>query len=111
MKRINSWKKIQKAIENGVVREQSKRAEPEQLLTYVLSDKKLFQHATIESAKSEKEFLQLALDRDIRIYKIWNVTRERLQNDMVLIRGEARKMSKRTNFYKALDRVLEGAGF
>ena len=111
MKRIQDREKIENALANGLVRQEGQRAAPDQLMSYILSDRKFFSHATLESAKSEKDFLEVVLGRQIRIYKVLNVKRELLQNDMVLMRSEAEKLSKRTKFYKSLNRVLEGAGF
>jgi len=111
MTRIRDWQKIQTAVSQGLVREQTQAAEIDQVLTFVLSDKKFFHHASLSSAKAEKEFLQTALDKQMRIYKVWNVSSAEMQADLTLIRGEATKLSRSSNFYQALDRVLESAGY
>jgi len=99
------------AVQGGLYRENAKRAEPGQILTYVISDKELFPHATMQSAKAEKDFLEEVLDRRMRMYKVWNTNLKQVQADMTLLRNEAEKLPKQTKFYKLLDRVLDSAGF
>jgi len=111
MSRISDWQKIQSALANGLVREQGVPAELNQAMTFVLSDRKFFHHATLASAKAEKEFLQTALGKRIRLYKVWNTSRKNVQTDMSLIRTGAEQLSNQSEFYKALDRVLMSSGF
>jgi len=111
MARENDRQRIRDAVNGGLVRRPALRAAPDQVLTYVLSDRQFFPHASIESAKFEKDFLEAALGRQIRMYKVWNTNRKRVHADMTLLRSEAEKLPKQTKFYKSLDRVLESAGF
>jgi len=107
----NNWIKIQQALENGIVRKQGVKADSCQSLTYILSDKKFFHHATLESAKAEKEFLQAALERELRIYKVWNSSRELIDNDMRYLRHELSVLSEWSDTQAALNRILVGAGY
>lgn len=107
----SDWQKKQAAVQAGIKRPEPIQAKPDQPLTYVLSDRKFFAHASLSSAKAEKEFLQAALDRPIKIYKVWNTQSIQINKDMTLIRRETEKLQASTSFYKALVRVLSGAGY
>jgi len=111
MSGIRDWQKIQAAIKQGLVREQGVAAEIDQPLTFILSDRKFFHHASLESAKAEKEFLQTALGKRIRLYKVWNTTSDQIKTDMGIIRKELKQESNGSSFFLAIDRVLTGAGF
>ena len=105
------WKKINQAIEGGAVRKIGERAGPDQVLAYILSDKKFFHHANLRSAKAEKEFLQGALGKQMRIYKVWNVSRKGIITDMELLRSDLNKSKNWGDTQQAIDRILSGAGY
>ena len=111
MNRAKQWRKIQEAIETGLERKEGVRAEPGQPLTFILSDKKFYHHATLESAKAEKEFLQAALSKEMRIYKVWNTKREMVESDMKLLRNTLSNLPNWDDTQKAMDRILSGAGY
>lgn len=111
MNRKVDAEKIRLALELGVSRGVGVRANPDQPLTYVLSDKKFFHHANIASAKAEKEFLQASLGRKIRIYKVWNINRVSIETDMSLLRDILSHQSDWNDESHAIDRLLTGAGF
>lgn len=104
-------KNIAKALTDGVVRRERVQAKPDQLLTYILSRHKQFHHATLESASNERYFLQAALGRRVRIFKIWNVGRKQIKDDFYLLRAMLDETEHWDPAYHALDRVLKGAGF
>lgn len=111
MGKYKDWEKIEIALKSGLVRKPGIKANPNQVLSYILSDKKFFHHATLESAKAEKEFLQKALQRDLKIYKVWNSKREMIESDMRHLRSELDRQSKWNDLHAAIDRVLVGAGY
>jgi len=111
MGNYKDWQKIRIAQEAGLVRAEGVKAEPNQILTYILSDKKFYHHATLESAKAEKEFLQAALQRDLKIYKVWNSKREMIDSDMRKLRHELSGISEWNDTQAAIDRILVGAGY
>lgn len=102
---------IAKALIDGVERKERIEAKPEQLLTYVLVRHKLFHHATLEGASNERYFLQAALGRKIRIYKIWNVGRKQIKNDFHILRAMLDESKDWDPAFEALNRILKGAGF
>ena len=105
------WDKINTAIGAGVIRQAGERAGPDQMLAYILSDKKFYHHATLRSAKAEKEFLQTALGKKMRIYKVWNASRESIVSDMELLRSDLNNFQNWGAVQHAIDRVLSGAGY
>lgn len=111
MDRIIEKELVETALANGITRKEGVRAYPGQPLTYILTDKMFYHHANIASAKAEKEFLQIALHKNIRIYKVWNMSGEAIEADMTLIRNEAEKLPTKAGFYEALNRMLLGAGY
>jgi len=102
---------IAKALADGVVREDRVKAEQDQLLTYILVRHKQFHHATIESASNERYFLQAALGRRVRIFKIWNVGRKQIQHDFYMTRAMLDETEHWDPALHAIDRILKGAGF
>jgi len=104
-------KNIAKALADGVVREERVQAEPDQLLTYILARHKQFHHATLESASNERYFLQTALGRRVRIFKIWNVGRKQIQHDFYMTRAMLDETEHWDPALHAIDRILKGAGF
>lgn len=88
MRHIIDQERIDKAMANGFIRKKGERAAPHQALAYVLSDKRFYRHANLSSAKAEKDFLQAALGRKLRIYKVWNADREAIEADMTLLRNK-----------------------
>ena len=98
-------KNIAKALTDGVVRQERVQAEPDQLLTYILARHKQFHHATLESASNERYFLQAALGRRVRIFKIWNVGRKQIKNDFYMLRAMLDETEHWDPAYNALDRV------
>jgi len=100
---------IKTAIENGVHRAEGVKAEPS--LTYILSERRYFHHANMESAKAEKYFLQAALGRSMSLYKVWNVNRETLEEDLKLLRAKLDKKTDWDDENHAIDRLLIGAGY
>lgn len=111
MKCKKDTEKIEDALANGLIRLDGEKAPPDQPLTYILSDKKFYHHANLESAKAEKEFLESALGRRMRIYKIWNANREITENDMKLLRTELNNSLDWNKHDEAVDRILNGAGY
>jgi len=109
--RLKDREKINQAIANGLSRKIGEPAKPDQTLTYILSDKKFYHHANLISAKAEKEFLETALARQVRLYKVWNTNREYIEADMKLIRSELKNSSNWCGFQQAIDRILTGAGY
>lgn len=105
------WTKINQAIEGGAVRQIGERAGPEQVLAYILSEKKFYHHATLRSAKAEKEFLQTALGKKMRIYKVWNASRKSIISDMELLRTNLNDFQNWGDAQHAIDRILSGAGY
>ena len=103
--------KIKLALERGIHRAAGVKAEPNQSLTYILSERKYYHHANLESAKAEKDFLQIALGRDMLLYKVWNVGRQTLEADLKLLRAELDKKTKWDTAHRAIDRLLIGAGY
>ncbi|MDB2439466.1 hypothetical protein N9W89_12190 [Hellea sp.] len=103
--------KIEKALADGISRPVSVKAEYNQSLTYILSKSKLFHHATLESASAEKYFLQAALGRKLRIYKIWNVGRDEVKDDLYMLIAMLDETEVWDPAFEALDRVMKGAGF
>ena len=111
MSHAKQWQKIQDAVATGIERKEGVRAEPGQPLTFILSDRKFYHHATLESAKAEKEFLQATLDKEMRIYKVWNARREMIDSDMKLLRKTLSNLTEWNDTQKAIDRILSGAGY
>jgi len=109
--RKENQQKINLALSNGLKRVAGVKAEAGQPLTYILSEKKYFHHANLDSAKVEKEFLQEALGKKLQIYKIWNVSRETLDADLKMLRSELNKNTEWDLINQAVDRVLCGAGY
>jgi len=103
--------KIKLALERGVPRAAGVKADPDQSLTYILSERKYYHHANLESAKAEKDFLQVALGRNMSLYKVWNVGRETLEADLKLLRAELDKKSEWDAENQAINRLLIGAGY
>ena len=102
---------IEKALKNGIERPDSIEAPPEQSLAYILVAQKYFKHATLESASTERYFLQAALGKRLRIYKVWHTDRQAIKDDMSLLRGMLSENDDWDPAYDTLDRVLKGAGF
>lgn len=102
---------IKLAIENGVHRAEGVKAETDQALTYILSERRYFHHANMESAKAEKYFLQAALGRSMSLYKVWNVNRETLEEDLKLLRAKLDEKTDWDDENQAIDRLLIGAGY
>ena len=111
MNRIKDAEKIEEALAGGLVRLNGEKAPPDQPLTYILSDKKFYHHANLDSAKAEKEFLETALGRRMRIYKIWNANREIIEADMKLLRTALNNSLNWNKHDEAVDRILSGAGY
>lgn len=105
------WEKINQAIKDGAVRKMGERAGSDQFLAYILSDKKFYHHANLNSAKAEKEFLQTALGKKMRIYKVWNCSRKSIISDMELLRNELKNFQNWGETQHAIDRILIGAGY
>ena len=103
--------KIKLALSNGLHRVAGVKATREQALTFIVSEKKYFHHANLESANVEKEFLQEALGKKLQLYKVWNVRRETLAADMKMLRTELSKQDNWDAINQAVDRVLCGAGY
>ena len=102
---------INKAIKAGIVRPKKVQATSDQILTYVLVEHRPFHHATIDSAKGEKYFMQAALGKRIRMMKVWNIGSEAIKNDMLLLRGMLDETEYWDPAFEALNRLLEGAGY
>lgn len=102
---------IAKALADGVQRKEPVKAEPGQLLTYILTRHKTFHHATLESASDERYFLQAAFGRKVRIHKIWNVCRQDVKNDFLMLRAMLDETEHWDPAFESLDRILKGAGF
>jgi len=111
MSQKENQQKINQALSNGLKRVAGVKAEAGQPLTYILSEKKYFHHANLDSAKVEKEFLQEALGKKLQIYKIWNVSRETLDADLKMLRSELDKQPDWDAINQAVDRILCGAGY
>lgn len=111
MDTVKNAELIKLAIENGVYRAEGVKAEPDQSLTYILSERRYFHHANLESAKAEKYFLQAALGRSMSLYKVWNVNRETLEADLKLLRSKLDKETEWDDENHAVDRILTGAGY
>ena len=111
MSRKKNDEKIQLALANGLPRVAGVKASAEQSLTYIISEKKYFHHANLESARVEKEFLQEALGKKMQIYKIWNVSRTVLDADLKMLRNELNKQPDWDPINQAVDRILCGAGY
>lgn len=111
MKHIKEWRQIEEAIASGIIRKPGERAAPNQTLTYILSDKKYFHHANLRSAKSEKEFLETVLGKDLKLYKVWNISRETAEADFKLIRSKLSSLSSWDVTFEAVDRIIAGAGY
>ncbi len=102
---------IQKALTAGIERPEWQRAKLGQSLTYILSRSSHFHHGNIKSASAERYFLQAALGRKIRIFKIWNIGRTAIKDDLSLLRGMLDETEHWDPAFEALDRILQGAGF
>ena len=102
---------MQKAIADGIQRPEKVRAFSDQILTFVLAKNWKFHHGTLESASKERYFLQAALGRKVRIFKIWNTGRKQVQDDMSLLRGMLSETESWDPAFEALDRILKGAGY
>ena len=111
MSRKKNDEKIQLALANGLPRAAGVKAGAKQSLTYIISEKKYFHHANLDSAKIEKEFLQEALGKKLQIYKIWNIDRESLEADLKMLRNELDNQSDWNSINQAVDRILCGAGY
>jgi len=111
VRRKDNEEKIQLALAKGLPRVAGVKAGAEQSLTYIISEKKYFHHANLDSAKIEKDFLQEALGKKLQIYKIWNIDRESLKADLRMLRGELDKQANWSPIELAIDRVLCGAGY
>lgn len=111
MNRKNYSEKIAHALANGLARAPGQKADPGQALTFILSDKRYFHHATMNSAKAEKRFLEQALGKKIQLYKVWNIQRTALEKDMMMLRAELSKESNWNAVHKAIDRLVCGAGY
>lgn len=111
MPRANDYQKIKNALENGYDRKIGKRAHVSQTLTYVISDKKFFHHANIYSANAEKAFLEFALGREMRMYKVWNVKSDSAVADMKFLRYTLNNCANWNDNQIVMDRVLRSAGY
>ena len=111
MSRKKNDEKIRLALAKGLPRSAGVKASAEQSLTFIISEKKYFHHANLESAKVEKDFLQEALGKKMQIYKIWNVSREALDTDLKMLRNELDNQSDWNLISQAVDRILCGAGY
>lgn len=111
MRKLYDKEKIEKALQDGLVRKETIKAGENQTLTYILSDKKFCHHATLESAKAERAFLKAALKRNLRIYRVWRSSPEIVDADFLNLRLELAKLPEWNDMHAALDRVLIGAGY
>lgn len=111
MRKKEDAEKIRLALANGLKRVAGVKAAAEQSLTFIISEKQYFHHANLESARVEKEFLQEALGKNLKIYKVWNVSRETLDADLKMLRSELDKIPEWDSINQAVDRVLCGAGY
>ena len=102
---------VETALANGIMRKEGEKAYPGQPLTYILTDKAFYHHANFASAKAEKELLQAALHKNIRIYKVLNISGETIEADMKYLRGELNKNSNWSTSEETIDRLLTGAGY
>ena len=102
---------FEKALEAGIPRPKSVKASEDQALTFILLEFKPFHHATLESARAERYFLQAALCKPVRIMKVWNKGRQSINEDMLLLRGRLAETPHWDESDEALDSVLKGAGY
>ena len=54
-------------------------AKPGQRITYILTDRKPFHHATLEDAKRERAYLTAKHKKDFRLLKVLNVSSDELE--------------------------------